>query len=141
MAREGHKFASSSEDEDDEASAGKSVALGCLVHEIDGNQQPRKALADECGKKEQQFSKMLAGAFRLVDFDKLPREIQVGWMKRYGREVLGVTVREIEPAELNEELLALVDRLVNNRRLSARVGRPVQAKKDLDRKVSRAVNE
>ena len=142
-ATHGNKIAGTCREDRAAASESKSVALGCLNAEIDAHPLPRKAIADECDKSEQSFSKMTAGtqAFGLDDFERLPRDLQVKWMQRYGREVLGVTVRDIEPAELNEELLGLVDRIVTVRRLAARVGRPVAAKAELPQRTEkRAVN-
>lgn len=142
-ATHGKTFASGFDADGARESQSKSVAMGCLVAEIDAHPLPRKALADECEKTESTFSKMTAGtqAFGLEDFGRLPRDLQVKWMQRYGREFLGVTVREIEPAELNEELLALVDRIATVRRMTAQVGRPKAAKAELgQRKESRAAN-
>jgi hypothetical protein len=142
-ATHGKKFAATFDEDDATVSESKSASLTCLVIEIDAHQKPRKALADDCGKTEQAFSKMTGGtqAFGLDDFERLPRDLQVKWMQRYGREFLGVTVREIEPAELNEELLGLVDRIVTVRRLAARVGRPTQAKAELPQRTEkRAAN-
>jgi len=141
-ATHGKRVAASCRDERAAASEGKSAALSCLIAEIDAHPLPRKAIADECGKSEQTFSKMTAGtqAFGLDDFERLPRDLQVKWMQRYGREVLGVNVRDLDPAELNEELLALVDRMVIVRRIAAQVGRPVQAKASLPTAEKRVAN-
>ena len=64
---------------------------------IDGNRVPRKALAGEIGKTETAFSKMLSGvqAFDVDDFGNLPRDVQIAWVKRYGAEVLGLSVTEL----------------------------------------------
>lgn len=114
------------------ASHGKSLALGCLQVAIETNRMPRKAIADEIGKSEQTFSKMTAGtqAFGLDDFERLPRDIQIRWMRDYGRE-LGIEVRDIDPIALSEEFLALAERLAGVARLTRLVGRPAAAKAGL----------
>jgi hypothetical protein len=73
------------------------LARSILNEVIDGNRVPRKALADEIGKTETAFSKMLGGvqAFDVDDVGSLPRDIQIAWVKRYGAEVLGLTVTEL----------------------------------------------
>jgi hypothetical protein len=72
-------------------------ALSVLNEVIDGNRLPRKVIADEIGVKEATFSKMTGGtqAFGLDDFGNLPRELQIAWIKRYGCEVLGLSVTEL----------------------------------------------
>lgn len=108
-----------------------SQARSCLRDEINESGVPRKAFADLVASGDESlFSKMVAGGrpFDLADFDNLPRELRVKWMQRYGREVLGVQVREMEPAELNAELLALVERIAAVHRLAQSVGKPQPAK-------------
>ena len=134
MTTHGKTFAATCGDDTGTASDGNSASLSCLVAEIDAHPLPRKALAGECGKSEQTFSKMTAGtqAFGVDDFGKLPRDLQVKWMQRYGREYLGVTVRELEPSEIAEEFHALVDRLASVSRLARVIRGPKkQAKADL----------
>lgn len=120
------------------ASHGNSIALACLNAEIDGFQRrmPRKALAAECDKSEQTFSKMTAGtqAFGITDLERLPRDLQVAWMKSYGKE-LGLTVRDIDPGEVHEQLYALVDQLATVARLGRIVatGKHATVKAELPR--------
>lgn len=117
-----------------------SPALGVLNEVIDGNRLPRKALADDIGKTEQAFSKMTAGvqSFGLDDFGKLPRDLQIAFWKRYGREVLGLEVREIDHGQLVEEFYELVERMGRLAQLSrvvtgkapmAKVEMPVEQQK------------
>lgn len=108
-----------------------SGARRCLVDEINQSGVPRKVFADAIANGDESlFSKMVGGSrpFDLDDFDNLPRETRMKWMKRYGREVIGAQVRDLDVAELNEELLALVDRIATVRRLTEIVGKPHTAK-------------
>lgn len=112
-----------------------SVALDCLNVEIDRYGVHHKALADECGKSKETFSKMRGGtqAFGLDDFEKLPHALQVAWLKRYA-QVIGVKVVELEPGELSERLLMLVDELATVAKLARVVTRgQVKAKLPVDR--------
>lgn len=113
------------------ASHGNSLALTCLVDVIDASRWPRKALADEIGKSEQGFSKMTAGtqAFGMDDFGNLPMDLQVSWVKRYGK-ALGLEVRELSAADLAEEFLELVDRMSSVARLY-RIAKPQPVKAGL----------
>jgi hypothetical protein len=84
-----------------------SQALAVLNETIDGNRIPRKALADEIGVTEQTFSKMAAGtqAFGIDAVGRLPRDVQVAFWKRYGKDVLGLEVREITNTELAQDIV------------------------------------
>lgn len=116
-----------------------SEARRCLQDEFDQSGVPRKALADYVANGDESlFSKMVNGArpFDISELDKLPRERVIGWMKRYGREVVGAQVRDLEHAELTEELHALVDRIVVVSQMARRVGKPQQLKAELAGKES-----
>lgn len=108
------------------------TALDAMRAEVDLSGVPKKAIASEvCDGDEPLFSKKLAGApgrpFSLDDLDKLPRPIVVAWLKRYGLAV-GVKVVDLEPGEVTERLLMLVDELATVAKLSRIVGRPRPAK-------------
>lgn len=109
------------------------AALDALRAEVDLSGVPKKALAAElCGGDEPLFSKKLAGApgrpFSLDDVDKLPRPIVVAWLKRYGATV-GVKVVDLEPVEVSERLLLLVDELATVAKLARIVTRPIKAER------------
>jgi len=113
------------------ASAGNSEAVSCLNEVLDSSGQQRKAIAGDIGKTEQTLSKMTAGtqAFGLDDFENLPRDMQVCWMKRYGK-LLGLEVRELDQWQINEEAHALIEQLTAIVKLSKRVGKPAMARMD-----------
>jgi hypothetical protein len=144
MANHDKKVAACSGGFDTTAREGNSVALRCLNDTIAAftERLPRKVLAAEVGASEQTFSKMTGGkqAFGLKEFELLPRSIQVDFMERYGREVLGLQVRDLAPAEINAELLALVDQMVATRRLSQLVGKAQPAKAELHEEKKRAAS-
>lgn len=93
----------------------------------------RKAIAiDVCDGDEPLLSKKLAGAprrpFSLDDFEKLPRELQVAWFKRYGA-VVGVKVVEMDPGEVYERLAKLSEELAATLKLSQVVMRPLKVER------------
>lgn len=117
--------------------AGSRLGSGChrgaraaLKDVIDTSGVPRKALAGEVSNGDESlFSKQLGGtrAFDLGALDLLPRPLVVAWLKRYGDQV-GVKVTDVEPAEVTERLLALVDELGTVARLAKILsGKPVKA--------------
>ena len=118
----------------DRETHGKSLALGCLNDAIDSTRDMayRKALAADLGKSESTFSKMTNGlqAFGLDDFEQLPRDLQVKWMKRYGKDVLGLNVYEMDQAAIADELLQAIDRIQGLAKL-ARLGKATPAKAEL----------
>jgi hypothetical protein len=91
---------------------GKKVAMAFLNYAIDGSGMPRKQVADHIGKSEPSLSKMTTGlqAFGIDDFENLPHDIQVNWIKRYGHE-LGLEIREIDAVDLAHQVLARFDEL------------------------------
>lgn len=112
-------------------------ALEAVRVVVDNSGIAKKALAaDVCDGDEPLLSKKLAGVpgrpFSLDDFEKLPRALQVKWMKRYG-EVIGVKVAEIDPSEVYERLSKLSDELAAALKLSQVVMRPLKAKLPVDR--------
>lgn len=126
----GNKSASSFRADAATESQGKSVALECLNREIDAFGMPRKALADELGTTAVTLSKMTTGlqAFGLDAFERLPRDLQIAFLIRYGRDVLGLHVQEILPTELMGQFVELVDQLATVARLTRLVGKPRQVK-------------
>lgn len=105
-------------------------ARACMQTTLDATETPRKAIAQEVlGRDDEpQFSKMVGGTrpFDLDALDKLPRPVIVAWLQRYGQQ-LGVKVTDMEPGEITEQLLALVDQLATVAKLAKVVGRPVKA--------------
>lgn len=104
-------------------------ARAAMQTEIEQSGVPRKVLAGEVANGDESlFSKMVGGTrpFDLNALDALPRPLVVAWLKRYGAQI-GVKVADIEPAELTERLLTLVDELASVARLSRIVGKPVKA--------------
>lgn len=115
-------------------SPANSVARPCLQTEVDRSGLPRKAIAqDVLGRNdESQFSKMVSGGrpFDLDDLDRLPRPVLVAFVKRYCA-ALGLTVpRELELAEVTDDLLTHIERLFQIAKL-ARVGKATAAKAHL----------
>lgn len=93
----------------------RSVVLSCLNSAIDDANEKREALASSAGMSAGQFSKVTAddverqGLHKVLD--ALPQDIFVDFMKRFG-EARGLKVREQDTAELTEEFMAAVDRMV-----------------------------
>lgn len=113
------------------------AALAALRIEIDVCGVPRKAIAaDVCAGDEPLLSKKLSGVpgrpFSLDDLDALPRAVLVKWLQRYGT-VIGLKVVEMEPGEISERLLTLVDELATVAKLARIVTRPLKVKLPLDR--------
>ena len=85
-------------------------AVRCLSDVIDGCGLTRADLAERAGIGEPQFSKLThAAAIELLD--RLPDEVLIPWLQRYGRE-RGFDVREVLPREIDDELLAVLERVV-----------------------------
>lgn len=105
-------------------------ARTALQAEIETSGVPRKVLAGEVANGDESlFSKMVGGTrpFDLGALDLLPRPLVVAWLKRYGAQV-GVKVTDVEPAEVTERLLALVDELGTVARLAKILsGKPAKA--------------
>lgn len=119
-AMHGNDAAPSFRDARSTATLGKSRALECLNASLDASGEPAKALASEVKKSEPTFSKMRSGvqAFGVDDFERLPRPVQVAWMKRYGKEI-GVAVRELDSVEMADSLLEQLNELLRVVRLYA----------------------
>lgn len=112
-------------------------ALEAVRVVVDNSGIAKKVLArDVCDGDEPLLSKKLAGVpgrpFSLDDFEKLPRALQVKWMRLYG-EVVGVKVVEIDPTEIYERLSRLSDELAAALKLSNVVTRQLKAKLPADR--------
>lgn len=108
-------------------------ALEAIRLVVDNSGIAKKALAvDVCDGDEPLLSKKLAGVpgrpFSLDDLEKLPRALQVTWMKRYG-EIVGVRVIEMDPSEVYERLSKLADELAATLRLSHVVTRPLKVER------------
>lgn len=131
-ASQGNSVAAGFPATDATASDGNSLALSCLNTELDSCGLPDKAIAADCAKSEQTFSKMRSGkqAFGIVDFEKLPRDVQVAWMKRYGAAI-GVEVRDLDVSALNDRVLKLTIEVGVLARLAGVVIRPRPAKAEL----------
>jgi len=109
----------------------QSVALSALRTEVERSGVSQKALAQEVTDGDEPlFSKRLAGTpgrpFPLADLDHLPRAIVVAWMKRYG-SAIGLRVTDLEPGEVSERLLTLVDELASVAKLARIVTKPLKA--------------
>lgn len=61
------------------------------------NGKNRSALAEDLDMKIALFSKMTQGinAFGLDTLERLDRDYQIAWVKRYGAEVLGLSITEL----------------------------------------------
>ena len=102
--------------------------LACLAEAIDRAPVPRKVLADDAALTEQQLSKVLAGAQGIPAglFDSLPLPVLVDFLRRYGLP-RGIDVRELEPAELTEQVIEAARHLVQVATLATVRGRAVRA--------------
>lgn len=102
------------------------LALGCLNAAIDEANAKREALARSSGMSPGQFSKVTNNDLQRQGLhcvlDALPQDIFVDFMVRFGH-ARGLKVREIETAELTDEFLAAVDRMLTLGKL-LRVRRP-----------------
>lgn len=109
---------------------GGCFVLACLNEAITDANAKREALALQAGMSPAQFSKVTGadvdrqGLHKVLD--SLPQDIFVDFMKRYG-QARGLKVREEDTAELTDEFLATVDRMVALGRL-LRLKRPKAAK-------------
>lgn len=97
---------------------GKSVARRCLNEAIDTSIVPRKALADEHGMGESQFSKVTGGTapYDIDYLDALRDDVLFGFLDRYGRE-RGFEVRVLDLPELDSDVLEQLNRLMATMRL------------------------
>lgn len=106
------------------------MARDVLRDVIDETLQGRKVFAAALGCDESLLAKKLNGVggrdFGLGELEALDRELQVRWMKRYGKE-LGVEVHEIPQAQLVEQMFEAFEELKRKVQL-AQVGRPKQLK-------------
>lgn len=123
-------------------SNGQSVARGILRDVIDEALEGRQGFAQlVTNGDESLLSKKLNGVggrdFGLGDLERLPRDRQVQWLKRYGK-LLGVKVTDIDHAEIAEEVMAMVERLSAMAKLW-QVTRPTPVKAALNEKAERQV--
>jgi hypothetical protein len=109
----------------------KSVARRCLQQVIAESGIAQKALAiDVLGRDDEpMFSKMVGGTrpFDINDLCALPRPVLVAWVKRFCREMGLTEPRELELAELTDDLLTQIERLFSIAKL-ARLGKARQMK-------------
>lgn len=104
---------------------GNGVAVRCMGEAIDGCGIPRAVLAgDHAHLSEAQFSKLTRSA-AIELLDKLPNEVVVPFLQRLGRE-RGFEVRETTLRELDDDILALLARLVTLAKLRDVRTRPLK---------------
>lgn len=99
---------------------------------IDRSDIQRKVMAAEvCAGDESMFSKKVAGAvgrtFDLDDLDRLPRAIRVEWLQRMCVADGLTAPRELDAAELSEQLLTRVDELASLAKLARVITKQAKA--------------
>jgi len=99
----GLDFETSCQSESELARAGKNAALECLAAAIDGQPEPRKVLASECGMSESNFSKIARGGQGdlLGLLYLLPSPIRKDFVRRLAE------TEETDPVELAAEQLTV----------------------------------
>lgn len=97
--------------------------LACLTQAIDNFTPGRKVLVAEAGLTDVVLSKVLSGMQGIPAdlLDHLPISVKFDLMKRWGRTD-GIEVREIDPAEINEQLVGLAREILRVSDLAARRG-------------------
>ena len=105
---------------------GAKGAVRWLDEAIDASAIPRKVLAEDyVGVKEPQFSRLVHSA--AIEFiDALPDGVVIDWLQRMGRQ-RAFEVRELSPAELDADVVALIEQLATTLRLRQVRTRPVKA--------------
>lgn len=103
--------------------ASPSDFLACLTQAIDASATGRKVIAADAGMDEAGLSKVLSGMWGVPGklLNHLPLAVKFDLMQRWGRPD-GIEVREIEPAEINGQLVELAREILRVSDLAARRG-------------------